>query len=277
MWQSCPSMAPELVFLVAYAFIGVVAGTLAGLLGVGGGLIIVPALVYLFEAQGLPAEATLHLALGTSLGTIVFTSLSSTRAHHRHGSVDWGIVGRIAPGILVGTFLGGTFAAHLRTTALRAVFAVFLLVVAAQMLSGAKPRATRAFPKLLGSTAAGSLIGGISGLVGIGGGSMSVPLMLWCNVEPRRAVGTSAAIGFPIAISGAISYSLNGLHASTGVPHTLGYLHVPALIGVALLSVLTAPFGAKLAVGISPAKLKRGFACLLLVMSVKMIWEVATR
>jgi uncharacterized protein len=257
--------------------LGIVAGTLAGLLGVGGGLIIVPALVYLFDAQGYAPEATVHLALGTSLGTIVFTSISSTRAHHQRGAVDWRIVGRIAPGILAGTFLGGVFAAHLATAALKAVFALFLAAVAVQMLSGAKPRPSRTFPGIYGSTLAGLGIGGISGLVGIGGGSMSVPLMLWCNVEARRAVGTSAAIGFPIAVSGAISYGFNGLGASTGVAHTIGYLHLPALATVAALSMLTAPLGARLASSIEPAKLKRGFACLLVVMSCKMLWEVLVK
>jgi uncharacterized membrane protein YfcA len=267
-------MSSTLLFYLSYLGLGVVAGTLAGLLGVGGGLVIVPTLAYLFEAQGIAPEATLHLALGTSLGTIAFTSLSSTRAHHQHGNVNWGLVARITPGILVGTYLGGTFAAHLGTSTLKTVFAVFLLTVALQMLSGIKPRPTRTVPNLFGSTVAGTLIGGVSGVVGIGGGSMSVPFMLWCNVETRRAVGTSAAIGFPIAVSGAISYGLNGRGASTDVAHTLGYLHVPALIGIALLSVLTAPLGARLATNMDPAKLKRGFAFMLFVIGAKMLWAV---
>lgn len=261
-------------FYLSYLVLGGVAGTLAGLLGVGGGLIIVPSLVYLFGAQGIPADATIHLALGTSLGTIAFTSISSARAHHRHGNVDWAIVRRIVLGILIGTFLGGTLAAHLATSVLKAMFSLFLLAVAVQMISGAKPRPSRAFPQFFGSTLAGLGIGGVSGLVGIGGGSMSVPFMIWTNVETRRAVGTSAAIGFPIALSGALAYGLNGLRASTGVAHTLGYLHLPALLGVALLSVVFAPVGARLASSMQPAKLKRAFACLLFVMSAKMLWEV---
>ncbi len=267
-------MDAALLYFASYVLIGIVAGTLAGLLGVGGGLIIVPALGYLFEVQRFAPEATLHLALGTSLGTIVFTSISSAGAHHRRGTVDWGILRRITPGILLGTFAGGAFAARMVTSTLKAVFAVFLLLVAAQMLSGARPRPTRSFPKAVGSTGMGLLIGGISGLVGIGGGSMSVPFMIWCNVEVRRAVGTSAAIGFPIAVSGALSYGLNGLRVSTGVAHTLGYLHLPALAGVALASVLTAPLGARLASAMDPAKIKRSFACLLIVMSAKMLWAL---
>jgi len=263
-----------LVCYVGYAAVGTVAGLLAGLLGVGGGLIIVPALRYLFELQGISSEATLHLALGTSLGTIVFTSLSSASAHHRRGAVDFGIVARISPGILAGTYLGGFLASRMVTHTLKGVFAAFLLLVAAQILSGARPRPTRVFPKMLGATGVGAGIGTVSGLVGIGGGSMSVPFMLWCNVEARRAVGTSAAIGLPIALGGALSYAINGLHGPLQVPHTWGYLHWPALFGVALLSVATAPLGAHLAFRVAPAKIKRYFALLLIVMSIKMLWEV---
>jgi uncharacterized protein len=261
-----------LLYWGLYAVTGVVVGILAGLLGVGGGLIIVPALTVLFEAQGFPSEATLHLALGTSLGTILFTSLSSARAHHQHQAVDWGIVVRITPGILLGTYLGGVAVARMRTSVLKAVFAVFLLLVAAQMLSGARPRPTRKLPKAPGTAAVGVLIGGVSGLVGIGGGSMSVPFMVWCNVEMRRAIGTSAAIGFPIAAAGAASYVVNGWAVSTGVPHALGYVHLPALAGVALFSVLTAPLGARLASTLDPARVKRIFAGLLLVLGVRMLW-----
>jgi uncharacterized membrane protein YfcA len=262
------------LYAVLYVLTGTVSGVLAGLLGVGGGVIIVPALSYLFALQGCPPQVTQHLALGTSLGTIIFTSMSSARAHHRRGTVEWGLMLRLTPGILAGTFLGGLVAARMATGSLKAVFAVFLLAVAAQMLSGKKPRPTRAPPKTFGSTLVGSLIGCISGLVGIGGGSMSVPFMVWCNVEMRRAVGTSAAIGFPIAVSGALSYMVSGLHASVEVPLTLGYLHLPALVGVALASVFTAPLGARLASTLPPTRIKRVFACLLIVMSGKLLWSV---
>lgn len=267
----------NLIYFALYGLTGAVTGVVAGLLGVGGGLIVVPVLSSLFELQHLPTEATLHMALGTSLGTIIFTSLSSTRAHHRRGTVDWSIVKRITPGILLGSFLGGWFAARMGTSVLKAVFAVFLLVVAFQMISGKKPRPTRVLPRTIGTTSAGALIGVISGLVGIGGGSMSVPFLVWCNVEVRRAVGSSAAIGFPIAVAGVLSYMLNGLGVSTGVPHTFGYVHLPALAGVALASTLTAPIGARLASTLEPARIKRGFAGLLIVVSVKMLWSVLAR
>jgi len=259
-------------FLALYGAIGIVVGILAGLLGVGGGLVIVPALTYLFEAQGFPREAGIRLALGTSLATILFTSLSSARAHHRNGFVDWSLVKRISPGILVGTYLGGVVAARVDGTVLKGVFTVFLVLVALQILSGAKPRPTRTLPGVPGTTGVGLAIGGISSWVGIGGGSMSVPFMLWCNVDPRRAVGTSAAIGFPIAFAGALTYVVNGLEASTGVPHAVGYLHLPALVCVSLGSVLTAPLGARLASRLDPARVKRWFAWFLLVVAARMLY-----
>ena len=257
-----------------YAATGALAGVLAGLLGVGGGLVIVPALSSVFEAQGLPKESIIHLALGTSLASIVFTSLSSTRAHHLRGSVDFSLVRRITPGILIGTFLGGAAAATLSTPWLKAVFAIFLITVVVQLFSGIRPRPTRTLPGAWGLTSVGLAIGGVSGLVGIGGGSLSVPFMIFCNVEVRRTIGTSAAIGFPIAVSGTLSYIINGFGVTPHVPYTLGYLHLPALAGVALFSVLTAPLGAKLGTLLPPTRIKRAFACMLAVVALKMLWSV---
>lgn len=264
------------VFLALYGAVGVVVGILAGLLGVGGGLVIVPALTYFFEAQGFPRQGGIQLALGTSLATILFTSLSSARAHHLNGFVDWSLVKRISPGILVGTYLGGVVAARLDSTVLKVVFTVFLVLVALQILSGAKPRPTRTLPGAPGTTGVGLAIGAVSSWVGIGGGSMSVPFMLWCNVDPRRAVGTSAAIGFPIALAGAVTYVVNGLGANTGVPHAVGYIHVPALVGVSVFSMLMAPLGARLASRLDPARVKRWFAWLLLAVAAKMLYSLVS-
>jgi uncharacterized protein len=266
----------SLVFLALYGGIGMVAGLLAGLLGVGGGLVIVPALTYLFEAQGFPRQGGIQLALGTSLASILFTSLSSARAHHRNGFVDWSLVKRITPGILVGTYLGGLLASRLDSTVLKIVFTVFLFTVALQMLSGAKTRPTRTLPGVSGTTGVGLVIGGVSSWVGIGGGSMSVPFMLWCNVEPRRAVGTSAAIGFPIAFAGALTYVVNGLGARTVVPHAIGYIHLPALVGVSVVSMIMAPFGACLASRLDPVRVKRWFAGFLLVVAAKLLYSLST-
>jgi len=256
---------------LGYLGIGALAGALAGLLGVGGGLIIVPLLIATFSRQSLPAGSLMHLALGTSLASIVFTSISSFRAHHRRGAVDWGIVRRITPGILAGTFGGSWIAARLSTRPLTWLFTVFLYAVAVQMFLDRKPRPTREVPGAAGSTAAGGVIGVVSSLVGIGGGSLSVPFMTWCNVPVHRAIGTSAAIGFPIAVAGAAGYIVNGLRAPGLPPHTLGYVHLHALLGIVAASVATAPLGARLAHSLPVPRLKRAFAALLLVMGTRLL------
>jgi uncharacterized membrane protein YfcA len=264
-------------FWLGYALTGLFAGTLAGLLGVGGGVIIVPVLVYLFELRGLAPETIVHLALGTSLASIVFTSLSSVRAHHLRKSVSWPVVAQITPGIVGGTYLGSRVAAELSSPMLKGFFAVFLFMVAAQLLTGAEARPTRTLPGGLGVALVGLIIGAVSALVGIGGGSMSVPFLIWCNVETRRAIGTSAAIGFPIALSGAAGYIANGLGAVDAVPYALGYVYLPALAGVAVVSVVTAPLGARLAHSLDPKRVKRAFGLLLLVMGARMAWDVLGR
>ena len=253
-----------------YLGLGAFAGVLAGLLGVGGGLVIVPILTFIFTAQQLPAEHILHLALGTSLASIMFTSISSLRAHHLRGAVDWFVVRRITPGIMAGTFFGSWVAAQLSTGILKGFFVVFLYFVAVQMLLDIRPHSHRQLPGPTAMFGIGGLIGGVSSLVGIGGGSMSVPFLIWCNIALRNAIGTSAAIGFPIALAGAAGYVINGL-AVTLPTHTLGFVYLPALIGVSLASVLTAPFGARLAHSLPISGLKKIFALLLVVMGTKML------
>jgi uncharacterized membrane protein YfcA len=253
-----------------YLGLGAFAGVLAGLLGVGGGLVIVPMLTFIFIAQQMPAEHILHLALGTSLASIMFTSISSLRAHHLRGAVDWFVVRRITPGILAGTFFGSWVAAQLSTGFLKAFFVVFLYFVAVQMLLDIRPHPHRQLPGRAALFGVGGLIGGVSSLVGIGGGSMSVPFMIWCNIALRNAIGTSAAIGFPIALAGAVGYVVNGL-AVRLPPHTLGFVYLPALLGVSVASVLTAPLGARLAHTLPIGGLKRIFALLLIVMGTKML------
>ncbi|MEW6219428.1 MAG: sulfite exporter TauE/SafE family protein [Thermodesulfobacteriota bacterium] len=260
-----------LLSLLAYLVAGAVAGVLAGLLGVGGGLVIVPMLVWCFGVQGLPVAAIMHLALGTSLASIVFTSVSSFRAHHRRGAVQWPVVRRITPGILLGTFLGSGVAARLPTGFLKVFFALFLFWVAAQMLFDRRPQPSRQLPGVLSMAAVGGGIGVISSLVGIGGGTMSVPFMVWCNLPLHQAIGTSAAIGFPIAVAGALGYLVNGLGQPGLPPETLGFLYLPALAGIVVASVLTAPLGAHLAHRLPVHPLKRIFAVLLLLVGIRML------
>jgi len=224
-----------------------------------------------FTRLGFPAGHLMHLALGTSMASIVFTSVSSFRAHHRRGAVDWTIVRRITPGILAGTFFGTWVAARLTTDFLRGFFVCFLYFVAVQMLLDRKPRPSRQIPGAAGTSAVGASIGVISSLVGIGGGSLSVPFMSWCNVPVHRAIGTSAAIGFPIALAGGIGYLLNGLSAAGLPPRAIGFVYLPALAGIVVASVVTAPLGARLAHRLPVAHLKRVFAVLLLAMGTRLL------
>ena len=261
-------------FWWAYLALGAFAGFFAGLLGVGGGAIAVPILTTIFIAEGFPKSEIVHLALGTSMAAIIFTSASSLRAHHAHGAVLWPVVRQITPGILVGTF-GATFvAALLPTQPLTLFFACFIGYVAVQMMLNIKPKPHRDLPGVVGMTGVGLGIGGISALVAIGGGSLSVPFMTWCNVKPHNAIGTSAAIGLPIAVAGTVGYLVNGWGHPGLPPLTVGFIYLPALVMVTLVSTLVAPFGAKLAHRLPVATLKRVFAGVLILLVVKMLWGV---
>lgn len=260
-----------LTTFLLYAAVGAVGGILAGLLGIGGGLVIVPMLVYCYGLQHIPHEVIMHLALGTSLASIIFTSISSFLAHHKRGAVDWGIVTKITPGILLGTFLGTFLAAWLSTQVLKVVFVCFLYYTASQLLLGKKPKPSRRMPGMLGLFGAGNVIGAFSSLVGIGGGTLSVPFMVWHNVNIRTAIGTASAIGLPIALSGACGYAINGWGHELLPEWSLGYVYLPALAGIVALSVLTAPLGARLAHSLPVDRLKKVFAVLLLVVATKML------
>jgi uncharacterized membrane protein YfcA len=257
--------------LLAYLVLGGVAGVLAGLLGVGGGLVIVPGLLWVFRADGFDEAVVAHLAVGTSLATIVATSLSSIRAHHRRGAVLWPIVGRLAPGIVVGAWLGAAIADRLATDWLQRVVGVFALTVAVQMLTGARAEAHRGLPKRWGMAGAGAVIGAVSGVVGIGGGSLTVPFLTWCSVDIRRAVATSAACGFPIAVAGAFGFGLTGWGTAALPPDSTGFVYWPAFVGVAAASVLTAPLGARLAHTLPVATLKRVFAAVLAMVGLRLL------
>jgi uncharacterized membrane protein YfcA len=261
------------IFLT-YLIVGAIAGVLAGLLGIGGGLVIVPMLVFCFTRQGIPEIFMMHLALGTSMASIIFTSASSFWAHHQRGAVHWMVVRRIVLGIFVGTFLGSCVAAYLSTNVLKGFFIVFLYYVASQMLLNRKPKPSRELPGKLGMFGAGNVIGAVSSLVGIGGGSLSVPFMIWSNISVHHAIGTSAAIGFPIAIAGTLGYIYNGFKVSGLPDFSVGYVYLPALTGLIFASVLTAPIGVRLAHSLPVEKLKRVFAFLLLIVGTRMLISV---
>lgn len=260
--------------LIIYLCCGAVVGVLAGLLGVGGGTVIVPILVAVFPYQGVPAEYVQQLALGTSLASITFTSISSARAHHLKGAVRWKIFRDITPGILLGTFFGGLIATHLPTMFLKIFFICFLFAISAQMMTNYRPPATRHMPGMLGTAGAGGVIGMISSFVGIGGGSLSVPFMTYCGVDIHEAVGTSAAIGFPIAVAGTLGYIVGGWGRPDLPPFTLGFVHLWALFGIAAASMLTAPIGVKISHALPTRGLKRSFAIFLVLVGLKMLWDI---
>lgn len=260
---------------VAYIALGLVAGFVAGLLGVGGGLIIVPVLVFIFAAQHFPEQYVVHLALGTALASIIFTSISSFRAHHAHGAVNWKVWREISPGIVVGTLLGTVLAAYLSANLLKIFFVGFVFYAGTQMLLDIKPKAARELPGLLGMFAVGNVIGAVSSLVGIGGGTLSVPFMTWCNVKLHQAIGTSAAIGLPIAIAGTVGYIANGWRVQQALPaHSLGFVYLPALAAIVAASMLMAPLGARLAHRLPVKKLKKIFAFLLYALGIRMLFSL---
>jgi len=265
---------PSVSFWLAYLAFGCAAGIIAGLLGVGGGIVVVPALYFLFTAQGLPHAHIMQMALGTSLATIVFTSVASFRAHDKRGAVRWDIFKSITPGILIGSFLGAWVAAQLSTKFLKGFFVAFLYYVSIQMILNIKPKPTRSIPGTAGMFATGGGVGLISNMVGIGGGTITVPFMTWCNIPIHVAVGTASAIGFPIAVAGVLGYIANGLGKADLPGMSIGYIYLPALIGIVATSMLTAKYGAKLAHALPVGTLKRVFALFLLAMATRMLWSM---
>jgi uncharacterized membrane protein YfcA len=263
-----------LTILLLYGALGAFVGVLAGLLGVGGGLVIVPILVIAFGLQNVPQEIIMHMALGTSLASIIFTSISSFMAHHKRGAVQWQTVRRIVVGVMLGTFLGSCVAAVLSTNVLKLFFVLFLYFCAYQFLTNRRPKPTRELPGPSGMFLSGNIIGAISSWVGIGGGTLSVPYMIWCNVPVHRAIGTSAAIGLPIAIAGTAGFLYNGWGHALLPAYSVGFIYLPGLVGIAAVSVLTAPLGVKLAHSLPVDKLKKIFALLLIVVGTRMLFSI---
>jgi uncharacterized membrane protein YfcA len=258
--------------IVFYLLIGALAGVLAGLLGVGGGLVIVPTLVFVFHAYDIASSSATHIAVGTSLASIVFTSMSSIWAHHRRGAVMWPVFRQLVPGLIAGALIGAAIADLLSTTSLSKVFGVFELLIATYMLIDSRPAPHRDLPGWAGMFSAGSIIGTVSSIIGIGGGTMTVPFLVWCNQNMRNAVATSAACGLPIAVAGAAGFIAVGVN-ETGLPQgATGYLYWPAFLGIVIFSVVTAPLGARLAHTIPTAALKKFFALFLMALGIRMLW-----
>jgi uncharacterized membrane protein YfcA len=254
----------------AYVALGAFAGTVAGLLGVGGGLIIVPVLATLFARQDIESGIIMHLAVGTSLATIVVTSISSVYSHHRHGAVLWRIFWRLTPGILIGAWFGAWLASLIPTRDFKLIFGVFELLVATQMAAGIKPIASHRLPGGPGLAAAGGLIGAVSAVVGIGGGSLTVPFLSWCQVKIHNAIATSAACGLPIAVAGATGFMVTGSQQTSLPNYASGFVYWPAFIGIVVASALFAPLGARLAHRLSIKILRNVFAGFLVCLGVWM-------
>lgn len=259
--------------IVAFLALGSATGFAAGLLGIGGGMLLVPFITLLLSARDFPKELIVHMAIATSLGTIMFTSISSVRAHHKRGAVSWKIVRLLAPGIVIGSWIGPWIGKQLNSSGLALFFAVFVAASATQMLIDRKPKASRDLPNGPGMLGAGGVIGVTSGLVGAGGGFISVPFMAWCNVKIHNAVATSAALGFPIALAGTLSNIYFGMEVPNLPAGSLGFIYLPALLVISVASVLTAPLGAKTAHALPVKSLKRIFAALLYILAAYMLYK----
>lgn len=254
---------------------GCFGGFSAGLLGIGGGMVLVPFMTMIFAAKQFAPELIVHMAIATSLATILFTSISSMRAHHRHGAVLWHVVRLLTPGIVLGSVIGPWIGKQMNTSALALFFGLFVAFAATQMLMNKRPEGTRALPGPAGMLAAGGVVGILSGLVGAGGGFVSIPFMSWCSIRIHNAVATSAALGFPIALAGTIANIYYGW-GEPGLPAgAVGFVWLPALAIVVVASVLVAPLGAKLAHRLPVMKLRRIFAAILYALAAYMLWKSA--
>ncbi len=267
-------MILEPSFIIYFLLLGTVVGFMAGLLGIGGGGIMVPVLTSLFLALDFPIELVVHLALGTSMASIIMTSISSLLAHQKRGAVIWDYVKGMSPGIIVGTFLATYIVAFASSLALAVFFSLFMGFVAIKMFIDKKPTQREKPSGKKHLFAVGSGIGGISALVSIGGGSLTVPYLVWRNIDIKKAIGTSAAIGLPISIAGTLGYVINGWSNSSFDQLIVGFVYLPAVFLISITSIITAPLGAKMAHYLPVAILKKIFAVLLVGLSIKMLMSV---
>jgi uncharacterized membrane protein YfcA len=258
----------------ASLLLGTVSGVSAGLFGIGGGLIIVPVLVMLFTQHDFPADLVMIMSVATSLATIIGTSIASVLAHHRLGTVLWDKVFRLAPGIMLGSVVGAVVADKMPKELLRLVFVVYLSYAAINMALAHKPKPGRAAASRLVDSLAGVITGGLSAIIGIGGGTLIVPFLVYFQLPMRNSVAVASACGLPIAVASTVSYTLLGRAVLTLPEGSVGYVYVPAFLGIVLTSIFTAPVGAKLAYKIPAQQLKRYFSVLLLLMAVKLIWPL---
>ena len=260
-----------MIWWLVYIGAGAIIGVLAGLLGIGGGMTLVPVLAALFTAQHFAPDHVVHMALATSMASIIFTSGASVREHWKLGGVNFSIVLRMAPGMIAGSLLSTMASAWISQRWLALSFAVIVYLGATQILLNRKPAAARTLPTALPLFLAGTVIGIVCGLVSAGGAFLTVPFMLWCGVGMRTTIGTAAMIGIPVAIVGTIGYIISGWQLTMLPPYSLGFISMPALAGLVCGSVVTAPYGARMAHRLPVLTIRRIFACLLYVLATKML------
>lgn len=253
-----------------FAIIGVIAGYLAGFLGIGGGFVVVPALTLLFLRDSTIAPWAIHMAVATSLATMLVTSLSSIIAHHRRGAIRWSLVRSLSGGLVIGAVLGAVIADALQGDALVRVFGSFAILAGLQLILGRSPAGEKPLPGQPAVSLVGVVFGAISSLIGIGGGALTGPWQLWHGVRAQNAVATSAACGYPIAIAGTLSFIWLGWQGQ--LPGgALGYVHIPAFAGIAVTSALAAPLGAATVHRLPPLLVRRIFGAFLMLVGLRML------
>ncbi|AEJ01335.1 protein of unknown function DUF81 [Nitrosomonas sp. Is79A3] len=262
---------PDIEWILLYIVLGALVGFMAGLLGLGGGGILVPLLTSIFTYQGISGDNAVHLALGTSLACMIISSTASIRAHAYQGAVVWQVVGGMAPGIILGGFLATQAAARVNSACIAIFFALFMAVVAGQMFLNWQPKPSSKPVSFRGLIVAGIGIGSVSALAAVGGGFLTVAYLGYKNVNIKRAIGTSAAIGFPIAITGTAGYMMSGWSITLSNPYTLGFIDVPAFLAISIASSISASYGARCSHGLPEAYLKKIFAVISLLLSIKML------
>ncbi|MCP1660735.1 sulfite exporter TauE/SafE family protein [Neisseria perflava] len=266
MWQ------PDVILTMLA--VGALSGLIAGLFGVGGGLVLVPAMLWILQLQGLESAYDQHLAIGTTFAVMMFTTLSSMWAQHKKQAVDWKVVLLMAPGMIGGALLGSLVSKYLPQQGLQLFFIAFTVIMAIKVLTNAKPKPSRALPGRTVLTGVGGVFGMISSWVGIGGGSLSVPFLMYCNVPVHRAIGTSSGLTWPIAVTGAIGYLLAGLETDDLPAGTWGFWYLPTVVILSIATVLFAPLGVKLAHKLPPKKLTTAFGLLLLFIAIRLLWRM---
>lgn len=266
-------MTMILLYGLAYLLLGAFAGLMAGLLGIGGGLVVVPGLVFIFQhTQTIPQSMLMHIAVGTSLAVMIITSLAAAKAHHQRDAILWGVVHKLWPGLITGTITGALVAAWIPTAELKICFSLFLFFVAAKLVMEKQLERSPSFPKPVFVVLICFVIGLISGLLGVGGGILVVPFMVYCGIPPRKIAGISNSCAFTIASIGTLCFIITGLHETSAVAYSLGYVYWPAVLLIGIASSLAAPLGTKLHYLLPTHQLKYGFIILITLTALKMLF-----